>query len=373
MLLNNLKKYLIIDRDPNRNPLYGKQDHAPEHLLKLKLVTGFFRSDLDSVMEIRDTFTPIGDNKDKLYFMSGCNVPRFKVRTMFNVTIKPENATAIFLNKNTLTTSENILMHYKNLCLAKTSSIFQLLSTGYDKNIALLFNSIMANNTIAGIYLTEAIWDNYKYYRKEYHHQLSILDCCENSSYSFRRDKTNSKYQLLVPVIKGNLDKLDVPIYSEDALLKHLNVGQLIITEEKYHELRSFGLTKNHDNLILMMELMSNSDFEKSIVYLLFLIKEFHTTIMDLPESKHVNFRSLLSYLDISAKKEEYLDIHTMTAILKKHNKFTKSNVITMTTLCSRDYIAYTDECMWMRGPVLKREYFNDLNIETNDTDSDRE
>jgi hypothetical protein len=374
MLLNNLKKYLIVHKDTKQNPLFKKEPNAPEHLLKLKVVKGFFRSDIDTVMDTRDVFTPIGDNKDKLYFMCGCSVPRFKVRKMFTVTIKPENATAIFLNKNTLTASENILVHYRNLCPANTFTVSQLLSTGYDKNTALLFNSIMANNNIDNIYFTEDIWDSYTCYRKTYHPQLSITDCCKDSGYTFRRNKTSSQYQLLAPVINGDFNKLDVPIYSEDALLKHLNVGQLIITEEKYHELRAFGLTRNHDDLVLMMELMSNSDFEKSVVYLLFLLKEFGKTIINLTESNHVNFKSLLSYLGITSKTTEQLDINTITAILKKHNKFTKSNVITMTALCTRDYIDYSDNnCMWIKGPVLKKDYLNELTIETNDKNSDGE
>ncbi len=169
----------------------------------------------------------------------------------------------------------------------------------------------------------------------------------------------------------GVMGGLNCDIYYEDAFLKHLNAGNIVIDEEKYQEFRAYGLTGNDENLVLMMELMSNSDFDKSVVYLLFLLKEFGSPIQKLKkESTQVNFRSLMSYLKLNVKKLGELNIYTMTGILRKHKQFTPLNAMRVATLFSGDTIDYSDSgnVCWTNGPVLKQdcETLLDINDDTN-------
>ncbi len=103
---------------------------------------------------------------------------------------------------------------------------------------------------------------------------------------------------------------------------------------------------------------MSNSDYEKSFIYLLLLLKEFGGLITPLKESKHVNFKSLLTYLKINNSLAD-LTIKDLTQSLKIHKRFTKSNACLVSMACVNEYVHYADpenDC-WTKGPVLKKNY----------------
>ena len=106
------------------------------------------------------------------------------------------------------------------------------------------------------------------------------------------------------------------------------------------------------------MELMSNCDFKNSLTHLTFLIKEFGEDMQSRKEASHVNFKSLLTFLEVDIKKINSLDINDITRILRKHKKFTRENVAMLSSLCSTDYINYssTDNVCWTQGPILKNE-----------------
>ena len=116
-----------------------------------------------------------------------------------------------------------------------------------------------------------------------------------------------------------------------------------------------------------MMELMSNCDFKESIVYLLFLLKEFWSSLIPLKESSHVNFKSLLSFLKLGQKKKHNpIDIHQMTNTLKHHKKFTRENAQRISQLFSQEYIDYDNQEyeIWTSGPVLMPDANDHLNNE---------
>lgn len=111
-----------------------------------------------------------------------------------------------------------------------------------------------------------------------------------------------------------------------------------------------------------MMELMANSDFEKSFVYLLFLLKEFGNKITPLKEAHHVNFKSLLTYFDISIKQVDCINLVDLTRALKKHKKFTRSNVQRITSLCAEETYLGDDAAitgMYAPGQVLRPDLDN--------------
>ena len=179
-----------------------------------------------------------------------------------------------------------------------------------------------------------------------------------------------SQYQLLAYVPDASVNSMNCPIYLQDEILKQLNTGNLIINEKKYRELRAFGETGDKDNIVLMMELMANSDYEKSVAYLIFLLREFGQKICQYSEVDHVNFKSLLNFLDIPKTKLAQrwdFNVHYITTLLKKHKVFTKNNVMMLTSLCANDSIDDNDSCPWQSGISLKPTFYNTLDKDEND------
>ena len=90
-----MKKIILFDYT------HDKDDNN----LCIKVINGYEGIEIHEKLNVQETWSPIGN--DILYFLPGCNVPRFKVREQFACTIKPENATAVFISKDNLKESEN--------------------------------------------------------------------------------------------------------------------------------------------------------------------------------------------------------------------------------------------------------------------------
>jgi hypothetical protein len=349
-----LDKHILISIE--RNTINSGPNPIITFHIKLKVVEGFFRNEIKKALSVKDKWDPVG--KDKLYFFPGCNVPRFKVREKFACTIKPENATAAFVSKSTMIGSNTTFIHYSNVFPIDLVQSTLFMNVLKEEHINQLFLSILANNNIESINVCQSLWDQYYYVDEYTKDSTSFRDyvITPRSRYNWRYKCQASEYQLLTINKKNNLDKMTCDIYFEETLLIHLNENNLIINKEKYNELRSFGTANDKENLVLMMELMSNCDFKESIVYLLFLLKEFGSSLTPLKESSHVNFKSLLSFLKLEKKKYSQIDIHQMTIILRHHKKFTRENAQIISQLFSHDYIDYDnqDEEIWMSGPILR-------------------
>ena len=310
-------------------------------------------------MNLKTKWTPLNNGTDKLYFFSGCTVPRFKVRELYSVSLKPENATALFVNINQLE-DNSCLTHYKNLYICGHGEKKAIIADLANEKTKMLIQTLLDNNIIDAVMLTYRLWhDNvqnnqiFKYNTLNHH--------LHTSRYSYLRDMHKLEYQLYS--FKPNFStKAD--IYNQTEVLKELNKNNIVITSDKYNDFRSFGNAGDDENLILLMELMSNSNFEKSISYLLFLFLEYGTKMAKLKESHHVNFKSLMSFLNIEHEtlSNNIWNLNEITNLLKNNNQFTRDNVMLLSSLFAGRYINYGQSPQWCAGPVLNKEYINELN-----------
>lgn len=87
--------------------------------------------------------------------------------------------------------------------------------------------------------------------------------------------------------------KNDVKIIFDETLIEICNSG-VVIDEEIYENLSSMLSSKNKENVSLAMEIISNSDFVHSRIYILMLLNKYSMEfkIVD----KTTNFKSLLNY-----------------------------------------------------------------------------
>tara|TARA_R100000951_G_scaffold72180_2_gene60893 strand:+ start:695 stop:1792 length:1098 start_codon:yes stop_codon:yes gene_type:complete len=361
----NTKKYIVIDDAEIQD--YCEIEEQMYNKIKIKIVDGFTADKTNKVVTVSKGWQPLDNGKDKLFFFPGCSVPRFKVREHFACTIKPSSATAAFISAENLMGSGSTFDCYEDLYPIDLKTVIDMTKTLMDQSKAKVLQSFIANQPIEQVFLTRKLWKEANWNSRFFDDDYTIDSFMRKSEHgmgrwSFKFHQKKAQYRLLGINHKSGLKDLPCEVYLEDEILQVLNKDNFVIDAEKYEELKAFGDTKDKENLVLMMELMANSDFEKSFIYLLFLIKEFQKEIVQLKESSHVNFKSLLSYLGIDHLTDD-LDIYKLTILAKKHKKFTRVNAALISGLCQDDYIGYDtkDNQCWTCGPILKKDSKNYL------------
>jgi len=358
----NFKKYMVLSIDYT-----GK--YRPYEKISIKIKNGI--TNLMLKEELTDNWVP--DKKDRLYFFPGCAVPRFKVREKFNTTIKPEYATAAFISSSGLKASDTMFDVVNQAVLVDGDFLSNWLEFVYgDKHhFVIKFKSLLINCE------DDVVVDKLTLYKFKY-------GCPSDATYdpqgmsSWRRNAhgestlnvpQSEELSFYSPVVNSVLDKLDCPIYSQDAIIKLLNEDNIVINEKKYNELRVMANSSDAENIILVMELMANVNYKKSFVYLLLLLKEFKTQISARhKEISHVNFKALLNFLDLDERKMSHITIEQLTAGMKKHKQFTRANVQRVTQYFAAGQEpgthqdnGITDTTHFTTGPVLRKEMEDQL------------
>lgn len=260
---------------------------------------------------------------DKLFFAKSVNIPRVKLKNLtkdykIKATTKIEDASAVFISDNTTAKYTEARWHY-SVTTEKFKEFFQAaVDGGYidnyyaDKvNTALEFYE---NEYIATEYNTKSILE-------DVHIPFRLT---EGVSFSSQRltyidDDYISSYKDML--------NFTGPIYDESELLKYLNGSDaLAIEENMYDSLCEMFDSSDRDNHTLAMEIMANSQFEDSVLYLSLLFNRYYNRIQDSRSKSHVNFKSLLALMDIRSNYF-YLSIDEIIERLKKHGKLTKENV----------------------------------------------
>lgn len=116
-------------------------------------------------------------------------------------------------------------------------------------------------------------------------------------------------------------------IYDESCVIDILNgEDATVIDEEMFEHLSEMFKSSDTDNHVLAMEIMANSKYTESLVYLELLFNAYANRIMDIHSKNHVNFKSLISYL---GKEMRYLhtDIDKICNSLIKKGQFTVDKV----------------------------------------------
>lgn len=319
--------------------------------LKMTIKNGFVKKDFSKILNIQEGWEPEGD--DKLYFFPGCVVPRFKVREKYACTIKPANATAAFISQTEIKEG-SVVDVIKECSSISQSEVDYIMRNNFVFSDKIYSRFLNFKDQVQEIYLDSSIIRTWYDTLDNMHY--SINDCTDHSKYVYKNDSEN----LYSVTHTSGIHNFKCPIYFELDILKYLNEDQLVIDEIKYQELRSFGLSHDKENLILMTELMANADFEKSFVYLLFLLKEFGPAIYPTKARDHVNFKSLLTFLGINKKTLQKIQLKDLTLALQTHGKFTRANVQRITTLCATDTINYdVGHPLFQQGPVLRADSEN--------------
>ena len=98
-------------------------------------------------------------------------------------------------------------------------------------------------------------------------------------------------------------------VYEEAELLAMINGDDAVtITNEIYTQLREMFKSSDQDNHIMAMEIMANSNYVESALYLLMLLEEYGHKIANCHTKNHVNFKSMVSYFSLRVRDVDCLD-----------------------------------------------------------------
>jgi hypothetical protein len=99
------------------------------------------------------------------------------------------------------------------------------------------------------------------------------------------------------------------PIFDESELLAMINGDDAVtITPEIYSQLVKMFESSDQDNHIMAMEIMANSNYIDSALYLLLLLEGYAERISDCHTRNHVNFKSMVSYFTLAVKEIHWLN-----------------------------------------------------------------
>ena len=269
--------------------------------------TNYFDPSIDTFNINQNGYTPM--KGDKLYFLPGVNIPRIKLKdlaTKFGIrTVRDvSEANVIFGSSKTKDKMTGYTWKYKI-----PTTIVQLFFETYKNDMddyqysklenALEFYTeeyILTDWSTARTFTDNDLpqWNSYSQQP-----QFLSFNASRNTS-SEHVHEVNKDYIHLYDLIKGK------EIIDESCLLDQLNGDDAVIIDaDMFTQLSTMFNSSDDDNHILAMEIMANSKYKESLLYIEMIFKNHAYTIGQSNTKNHVNFKSLLSYL---GKNNRYID-----------------------------------------------------------------
>ena len=269
--------------------------------------TNYFDPSIDTFNINQNGYTPM--KGDKLYFLPGVNIPRIKLKdlaTKFGIrTVRDvSEANVIFGSSKTKDKMTGYTWKYKI-----PTTLVQLFFETY-KNDMDDYQFSKIDNALE-FYTEEYILTDWSTARNftdndlpqwnSYSAQPQYVDYHSKSrSSSEHVHEVNKDYIHLYDLIKGK------EIIDESCLLDQLNGDDAVIIDaDMFTQLSTMFNSSDDDNHILAMEIMANSKYKESLLYIEMLFKNHSYSIGNCHTKNHVNFKSLLSYL---GKANRYID-----------------------------------------------------------------
>lgn len=280
---------------------------------------------------------------DKLYFLPGVNIPRVKLKELtLNYNIKVVRnvveATAIFGGKNSEGRMANSDWYYgvsvdsfKN-CLEAFENILDDRTKNKLKDALEFYNQpkvYMKWSSITFLGREDLIE-----YKKMIVNPGRVINSSRSSEYLNLLDKD---YYDLALNLKNRV------ILDEAGIVDKINGDDAIVIDaEVYDQLKNMFESSDTDNHVLAMEIMANSNYKESLLYLGILFKEFYSQIGASNTKNHVNFKSLLVYLN----KGKYNLVGTVDNIIEsliEKDVLTIDKLNTLLDLYKTEILEYGD------------------------------
>ena len=269
--------------------------------------TNYFDPSIDTFNINQNGYTPM--KGDKLYFLPGVNIPRIKLKdlaTKFGIrTVRDvSEANVIFGSSKTKDKMTGYTWKYKI-----PTTLVQLFFETYKNDMDAYHYSKLEN--ALEFYEEEYILTDWSTARtftdndlpqwNSYSSQPQYVDYHSKSRASSEHvHEVNKDYIHLYELIKGK------EIIDESCLLDQLNGDDAVIIDaDMFTQLTTMFNSSDDDNHILAMEILANSKYKESLLYIEMIFKNHSYSIGNCHTKNHVNFKSLLSYL---GKSNRYID-----------------------------------------------------------------
>ncbi len=321
-----METYLKFDFDiPNRDFMNSSLLKDFKIDVKIEALEGEFGSQFKFENVAADIDL---QQKDKLYLAAGVTIPRVKMKNIYNEfgvkTVRDiDQADKVIIGRKTA----DVMSDYTWLYRIKTEAFKNFINTlQVDINIDQYY--VDKVNTALEFYTNEYVvindWSDIRLLTQYAFIPGQIKDQDYRSSSSFHYIKDDYKE------VYKDLSTRD--LYFEDSLLKYINgTDAVTIDETMFKTLSDMFISNDQDNAVLAMEIMANSNYFDSLVYLLILFEKYGIPISNQRSRNHVNFKGLCAYLDIHPSsiykddivkillRKEAVTIENMSILLKHY------------------------------------------------------
>jgi hypothetical protein len=333
-----MKKFINIK-------LNNTADHNTISSFELEILEG--ADDLNEIVNAQG-YVPV--KGDMIYLLPGVNIPRVKLKDLalslgIRVVRDPAKANVIFAGRNSVAKITSSRWAYKVSSTFALERIKEICDDGfYIQNLETAITST-GETDIFGSYddITNIIAHNT---RNEY-----------NSSYIYTIDP---EYSEMYTTVKSKT------IYSETELLNNINGDDsTVIDEEVFQQLKNMFDSSDDDNHVLAMEIMANSKYEDSILYLLMLISQNAYKINSSNTRNHVNFKSMLSYFGWQPRDVSHVNTDDIVEMIDNKGLLTVDMIKRLYQEYSEDIIRniYYDDVFEVKEVTIKQEYLEKLNL----------
>jgi len=237
---------------------------------------------------------------DKLYFLPGVNIPRVKLKDLslqhgIKTVRDIDQATHIFAGKNT----KDKIVSGEWFYTMETKGLRDILADS-----DLVMDDYYKDN------LNQAL----EFYTEDivilHYHTANQLRNSELKSVKKYTGNTISRSSNIFYTVDDEHKNLfpgisTLDIFHESKLLKHINGDDAAtIDETMFLQISDMFKSSDSDNHILAMEIMANSNYIDSLLYIEMLFEKYSYQMSDCHTKNHVNFKSLLSFL---GKNKSYM------------------------------------------------------------------
>ena len=265
--------------------------------------------------------------KDKIYFMKGCTVPRVKLK---DLAVKYKIRTTTDLSAATVVVGSDRagdklfnstwmhLIHPK--VFMATMDALQEVAEDFDENYVNQVNDILEGFDMDTLDYIGVDWhtknlcnphnnSNGPLHKKILEKLGLTIDQYRASEYA----KISKHSDYMWTISDNNLEIWEEvktkDVIEQNALLEVVNGDEAVLIDlETYQNLRNMFNSSDSDNHVMAMEIMANSNYLESLLYLEMLFFH-HQTQIDYSRTKnHVNFKSLKNYLGRGSYNNGHID-----------------------------------------------------------------
>lgn len=290
--------------------IYDIESNYNELILKIQPL---YCADRDSDVFNVDNKDYTPTKGDKLYFLPGVNIPRVKLKDLslqhgIKTVRDIDQATHVFAGKDTKNKMVSGTWYYT----ISTESIRGILNDPelvmddyYKENLREALECYTEEKIIISYNVANKLRNSALSYVKKYTAGVS-----RSSTIFYSVDED---YIDLFP----NITNLE--IYPESKLLKHINGDDAAtIDETMFLQICDMFNSSDSDNHVLAMEIMANSNYIESLLYIEMLFEKYAYRMSQCHSKNHVNFKSLISFLN---KNRNYMNTdidHIVKSLIDK-------------------------------------------------------